>query len=126
MLDAFVATLFDHFISLIFIFDALNRNLTFATAVLLNRVTLQLSPAHAWAMDSAIDVDKILTQISDKYKEEQLDLVDGVRIDFEDSWVQLRKSNTEPIIRIYSEARSEEKARRLIGEIDTLVKNMTA
>lgn len=77
-------------------------------------------------LSSSIDVDKILTQIADKYKDEELDLVDGVRIDFEDSWVQLRKSNTEPIIRIYSEARSEEKARSLIGEIDTLVKNMTA
>ena len=77
-------------------------------------------------LSNSIDVDKILTQIADKYKDEELDLVDGVRIDFEDSWVQLRKSNTEPIIRIYSEAKNEEKARSLIGEIDTLVKDMTA
>jgi len=75
-------------------------------------------------LSSAINVDKILNQIAEKYKNEKIDLVDGVRIDFIDSWVQLRKSNTEPIIRIYSEAKSEEKSNNLISEIKTLIKEI--
>ena len=51
--------------------------------------------------------------------------MDGVRIDFEKSWVQIRKSNTEPIIRIYSEATSEEKANDLISVIELLIKDIT-
>ena len=73
-------------------------------------------------LSSSINVDKILNQIAEKYKNEKIDLVDGVRIDFIDSWVQLRKSNTEPIIRIYSEAKSEERSNNLISEIKTLIK----
>ena len=77
-------------------------------------------------LSSSINVDKILYQISEKYKNEKIDLVDGVRIDFIDSWVQLRKSNTEPIIRIYSEAKSEEKSNNLISEIKTLIKEIAS
>jgi len=55
---------------------------------------------------------------------EKVDLVDGVRIDFIDCWVQLRKSNTEPIIRIYSEAVTTEKAKALIEEIEDLIKKI--
>ena len=77
-------------------------------------------------LSSSINVDKILNQIAEKYKKEKIDLVDGVRIDFIDSWVQLRKSNTEPIIRIYSEAKSEEKSNNLISEIKTLIKEITS
>ena len=77
-------------------------------------------------LSSSINVDKILNQIVEKYKNEKIDLVDGVRIDFIDSWVQLRKSNTEPIIRIYSEAKSEEKSNNLILEIKTLIKEITS
>ena len=51
--------------------------------------------------------------------------MDGVRIDFEKSWVQIRKSNTEPIIRIYSEATSKEKANDLISVIELLIKDIT-
>ena len=72
------------------------------------------------------NVDKILNQIAEKYKNEKIDLVDGVRIDFLDSWVQLRKSNTEPIIRIYSEAKSEEKSNNLISVIKTLIKEIAS
>ena len=75
-------------------------------------------------LSSSINVDKILNQIAEEYKNEKIDLVDGVRIDFIDSWVQLRKSNTEPIIRIYSEAKSEEKSNNLISEIKTLIKEI--
>ena len=71
-----------------------------------------------------IDVDNILLKIKESYSNERVTDIDGVKIDFEDSWVQLRKSNTEPIIRIYAEANSEkqadELAKRIIEEIERL------
>ncbi len=54
------------------------------------------------------DVDAILVKIKDIYKDEEINDIDGVKIDFPDKWVHLRKSNTEPIIRVYSEAKSME------------------
>ena len=75
-------------------------------------------------LSSGINVDKILNQIAEKYKKEKVDLTDGLRIDFSESWVQLRKSNTEPIIRIYSEAKTTEKAENLIKEIEGLIEEM--
>ena len=75
-------------------------------------------------LSPSLNVDNILSQIAEKYKNEKIDLVDGVRIDFKESWVQLRKSNTEPIIRIYSEAKSIDKASELIKEIEILIKNI--
>ena len=66
-----------------------------------------------------------MEQIVIKYENENIDYVDGVRIDFEKSWVQIRKSNTEPIIRIYSEATSKEKANDLISVIELLIKDIT-
>jgi phosphomannomutase len=72
-----------------------------------------------------IDVDAILVKMKEKYSNEQVTDIDGVKIDFADSWVHLRKSNTEPIIRIYSEAKSVEEAKKLslkiIGEIRELL-----
>ena len=68
------------------------------------------------ALSEGIDVDKLLAQIQEQYKEEKINDVDGVKIDFEDSWVHLRKSNTEPIIRIYSEAKSQEAADELANK----------
>jgi phosphomannomutase len=53
-----------------------------------------------------INVDAILTAMATLYKEEEVNTTDGVKIDFEHHWVHLRKSNTEPIIRIYTEATS--------------------
>jgi phosphomannomutase len=68
-----------------------------------------------------IDVDAILIAMTDKYKNEDISTIDGVKIDFAAEWVHLRKSNTEPIIRIYTEASSQEKADvlalRIIDEI---------
>ena len=64
-----------------------------------------------------IDVDDILLKIKRKYRNEQMNDVDGVRIDFDKEWVHLRKSNTEPIIRIYSESTSQEKAEILAAKI---------
>lgn len=69
----------------------------------------------------AIDVDKVLREIKTSYAGEQVNDIDGVKIDFAENWVHLRKSNTEPIIRVYTEAKSMEEAdalaQRFIGEI---------
>lgn len=56
------------------------------------------------------DVDAILTKVKELYKNETVNDIDGVKIDFADKWVHLRKSNTEPIIRVYSEAATPEEA----------------
>ncbi|MFM2009753.1 MAG: hypothetical protein RLZZ479_143, partial [Bacteroidota bacterium] len=68
-----------------------------------------------------IDVDAILVAMTDKYKNEDITTIDGVKIDFASEWVHLRKSNTEPIIRIYTEAPSQQAADvlalRIIDEI---------
>ncbi|WP_036385178.1 phosphoglucosamine mutase [Muricauda sp. MAR_2010_75] len=68
-----------------------------------------------------LNVDALLEAMHTKYKDEQVSTIDGVKVDFPENWVHLRKSNTEPIIRIYTEAKSQEAADRLadriIGEI---------
>src|SRR5574344_1729462 len=64
-----------------------------------------------------IDVDGILKKMKAKYSNEQVNDIDGVKIDFAESWVHLRKSNTEPIIRIYSEAKTSEKAESIAQQI---------
>ena len=56
------------------------------------------------------DLQPVINYFTDRYSDAEIDIQDGLRIDFTDSWVQVRKSNTEPIIRIYAEARSQEKA----------------
>ena len=66
-------------------------------------------------LTSAIDVDRLLESVKERYASEQVNDIDGVKIDFAESWVHLRKSNTEPIIRIYTEARTP-------AEADTLAK----
>ncbi|MCU4155401.1 phosphoglucosamine mutase [Carboxylicivirga sp. A043] len=72
-----------------------------------------------------IDVDGILKSIEDKYKNEDINTIDGLKIDFPDKWVQLRKSNTEPIIRIYAEGQSmaaaDELAQTIISDIKALI-----
>jgi phosphomannomutase len=73
-----------------------------------------------------INVDKILEYIKRKYKNQPVNTVDGVRIEFEKEWVHLRKSNTEPIIRIYAEADSETKADNLARKIMTDIKEIIA
>ncbi|MCB9017913.1 MAG: phosphoglucosamine mutase [Paludibacteraceae bacterium] len=68
-----------------------------------------------------IDVDAVLAAMKNKYKNEEVNDIDGVKVDFADKWVHLRKSNTEPIIRIYSEASSmkeaDDLAQKIMGEI---------
>ena len=72
-----------------------------------------------------IDVDSLLTKMEKEYQNEEVSTVDGVKIDFEKNWVHLRKSNTEPIIRIYTEAFSQEEADdlgdRMIDKIKSLI-----
>ena len=64
-----------------------------------------------------IDVDAVLKQIKEKYAHEQVNDIDGVKIDFPTEWVHLRKSNTEPIIRIYSESKDKASADALAEKI---------
>lgn len=64
-----------------------------------------------------IDVDNLLVKVQELYKDEQINTVDGVKIDFATEWVHLRKSNTEPIIRIYTESTSEENANLLADKM---------
>lgn len=70
----------------------------------------------------AIDVDAILTQMTEKYKSENISTIDGVKIDFPSNWVHLRKSNTEPIIRIYTEAHTQAEADDLATKIMNEIK----
>lgn len=58
------------------------------------------------------NVDQILDELAEKFKDEKVTTIDGVKIDFADGWVHLRKSNTEPIIRVYSEGKTEAEAER--------------
>ena len=71
-----------------------------------------------------LDVDNILKEMADRYKTEKVSTVDGVKIDFPESWVHLRKSNTEPIIRIYTEAKSQQDADKLADKIIAEIKGI--
>lgn len=79
---------------------------------------IQLTPA--------IDVDKVLREVKGRYSNENVNDIDGVKIDFPENWVHLRKSNTEPIIRVYTEAKSMDEAdalaKRFIAEIEAICK----
>ncbi|XOD68112.1 MAG: phosphoglucosamine mutase [Flavobacteriales bacterium Tduv] len=76
-------------------------------------------------LSTGTDVEGILQAVTERYKKEHLDLTDGVKIDFEEEWAHLRKSNTEPIIRIYTESISQAKAdalaQRFLNEIPQMV-----
>ncbi len=87
-------------------------------------------PAYAIAKNKIeltpdIDVDAILAEVKKRYASETITDIDGVKIDFADSWVHLRKSNTEPIIRIYSEAATMEAADALADRIKEVIASMT-
>lgn len=68
-----------------------------------------------------IDVDAILAAVKEQYKNEEINDIDGVKIDFADGWVHLRKSNTEPIIRIYSEAADMDLANKMAEDIKRVI-----
>ncbi|NVJ62854.1 MAG: phosphoglucosamine mutase [Flavobacteriaceae bacterium] len=76
-------------------------------------------------LDASIDVDSLLAAVEKRYQHERINTQDGVKIDFENHWVHLRKSNTEPIIRVYTEAKSvaeaETVANAMMDEIKGLV-----
>ena len=69
-----------------------------------------------------IDVDKVLATVKERYQNERINDRDGVKIDFADGWVHLRKSNTEPIIRVYSEAATMDEANALAQKVIDVVK----
>ena len=71
-----------------------------------------------------INVDSILLKIQEIYKNEKVSTIDGVKIDFPENWVHLRKSNTEPIIRIYTEAKSQEEANQLADKMISQIKDL--
>ncbi len=75
-------------------------------------------------LSPALDLDKIFTVLKDRFKEEELNTIDGLKIDFEEGWVHLRKSNTEPIIRVYSESKSEQKSKDLAIQVMKIVQEM--
>ncbi len=73
-------------------------------------------------LSANLNVDLILATVAEQFKEERVNTIDGVKIDFADRWVHLRKSNTEPIIRIYSEAPTESEANGLAQQIMQVIK----
>ena len=72
-----------------------------------------------------INVDAILEAVKEKFSNEKITDIDGVKIDFADSWVHLRKSNTEPIIRIYSEAHTMKDAEALADSIKAVINSLS-
>ena len=76
-------------------------------------------------LNKSLDVDLILENLKRKYSKEKINTQDGLKIDFKDSWVQLRKSNTEPIIRVYSEAKSQNSAEELSSKFINEVKSFS-
>jgi phosphomannomutase len=74
----------------------------------------------------AINVDALLDKVKAKFADQEVNTADGVRIDFEKEkeWVHLRKSNTEPIIRIYAESKSPKRAEELAQQIITVIREL--
>jgi phosphomannomutase len=76
-------------------------------------------------LTDSTDMQFIISKLANKYSKEKINLIDGLKIDFDEGWVHLRKSNTEPIVRIYSESISKQKADNLasifVEEIKSLI-----
>ncbi len=72
-----------------------------------------------------LDPEKVISLLAEKYKNERINLLDGLKIDFTDSWVHLRKSNTEPIVRIMTEAPDEQQAQKLATRFMEELKELT-
>ena len=115
--------------------DALVGTALFLTWLTERGLTMtQLRATYPWYFASknkiqltpAIDVDKVLREVKGRYSNENVNDIDGVKIDFPENWVHLRKSNTEPIIRVYTEAKSMDEAdalaKRFIAEIEAICK----
>jgi phosphomannomutase len=82
----------------------------------MSKKKIQLTPG--------LDTGRLLDTMYEKYQSESISKVDGVKIDFSEGWVHMRKSNTEPIIRVYTEAATQEEADRLadrfLSELDAM------
>jgi len=85
-------------------------------AYFMSKNKIQLTPGT--------DVDTLLEALAKHYQNEQLTTIDGLKIDFKDGWVHLRKSNTEPIIRVYAEAKSKAAADELAGQMMQVVERL--
>ena len=72
-------------------------------------------------LDDKFNFSELKKDMHVKYKSEQIDERDGIKIQFDDSWLHIRKSNTEPIIRIYSEAKSEKDCKKIVDDFKTLI-----
>ncbi|MFK5981632.1 MAG: phosphoglucosamine mutase [Flavobacteriaceae bacterium] len=86
------------------------------TSYFMSKKKIQLTPQ--------LDVDALLKAMEEKYASEDINTLDGVKIDFTENWVHLRKSNTEPIIRIYTEAKSQAEADALADKIISEIKEI--
>ncbi|MFO8023237.1 MAG: phosphoglucosamine mutase [Perlabentimonas sp.] len=75
-------------------------------------------------LNPSINPDKILEKLKQHFATEKTNTIDGLRVDFESEWVHMRKSNTEPIIRIYAESKSSEGAKGLANKVLDLIKSM--
>ena len=71
-----------------------------------------------------MDIEGLLQKVEEKYKKQPYSTIDGLKIEFDKEWVHLRRSNTEPIIRIYSEAESETTAENLAQKIISDIKEI--
>lgn len=86
------------------------------TSYFMSKQKIELTPE--------LDVDSILSVMEKNYETEEINTIDGVKIDFAENWVHLRKSNTEPIIRIYTEAKSQEEADALAAKFIAEIKEV--
>ncbi len=68
-----------------------------------------------------VDVEKALATVKQTFSEADVNMVDGLKFTWKDRWVHLRKSNTEPIIRIYAEAETEHTAKELVKRVKILI-----
>lgn len=99
-------------------------NLKISCKKLKNRYPEYFMSKNKIELTSEIDVDGILEKISHKFSSQKPNCIDGVKIDFDKEWVHLRKSNTEPIIRIYTESISQEKADELAEKFITVIEDL--
>lgn len=77
-------------------------------------------------LEKGLDLNAILDALHQEFKNEDCNTIDGLKINFADSWVHMRKSNTEPIVRIYSEAKSIEEAETLVGKMKASIESLTS
>ncbi len=74
-------------------------------------------------LDPSFNMDVLLQSVKEKFNDQEITNLDGIKIDFPDKWVHIRKSNTEPVVRIYSEAHSEKEAKEIGRQIINLIAN---